>query len=157
MFQIDDKFLQEIGLGELPREQKEAFKKYFREQLELRVGTELSEGLSDAQLQEFEHFVDRNHKKVQEWIQVHAPNYTEDQVYQQLKSSAEQAPQEVPEEIILAEYASLKWLGLNRPDYRQVVVKTMDQLKQETIKNRDAILGKSSQDDQNQLDESAAA
>ena len=50
MFQLDDKFLQDVGLGGLPEEQKQAFLAYFREQLELRVGTRLSEGLTDAQL-----------------------------------------------------------------------------------------------------------
>jgi len=41
----------------------------------------------------------------------------------------------------LAEYASLKWLGMNRPNYRDVVAQTMNELKQEIIANRDAILG----------------
>ena len=39
MFQLDDKFLQEVGLGDLPDDQKQAFLAHFREQLELRVGT----------------------------------------------------------------------------------------------------------------------
>ena len=50
MFQLDNNFLQEVGLGGLPADQKKLFLGHFREQLELRVGTQLSEGLSDAQL-----------------------------------------------------------------------------------------------------------
>ena len=50
MFQLDDKFLEEVGLGSLPADQKQAFLAHLREQLELRVGTQLSEGLSDAPL-----------------------------------------------------------------------------------------------------------
>lgn len=138
MFQLDDKFLQEVGLGDLPDEQKQAFLQYFREQLELRVGTKLSDGLSDAQLEEFESFVDRDADKVHTWIQAHVPNYREDTVYQQLR---EGAPENVADDIVLAEYASLKWLGLNRPDYRDVVAATMAELKTETGKNRDAIVG----------------
>lgn len=138
MFQLDDKFLQDVGLGGLPDEQKQAFLQYFREQLELRVGTKLSEGLSDAQLEEFESFVDRDSEKVTAWIQTNVPNYQEDTIYQQLKSGA---PEGISDDVVLAEYASLKWLGLNRPDYRDVVARTMEELKQETIKNRDAILG----------------
>lgn len=138
MFQLDDKFLQDVGLGDLPDEQKQAFLAYFREQLELRVGTKLSEGLTDAQLDEFESFIDRDEEKVNAWIAANVPNYTEDQVWNQLKSGA---PENVPENVVKAEYASLKWLGLNRPDYRDVVAKVMGELREETIQNRDAILG----------------
>ena len=53
MFQLDDKFLEEVGLGSLPDDQKKLFLDHFREQLELRVGLQLSEGLSEMQLAEF--------------------------------------------------------------------------------------------------------
>ena len=137
MFQLDDKFLQDVGLGDLPADQKQMFLDHFREQLELRVGTRLSEGLSDAQLEEFESFIDRNDEKVNAWLAVNVPQYEEDTIFQQLKAGA---PAEIPQNVVLAEYASLKWLGLNRPDYRDVVATTMDELKNEIINNRDAIL-----------------
>ena len=137
MFQLDDKFLQDVGLGDLPEDQKKAFLDHFREQLELRVGTRLSEGLSDAQLEEFESFIDRKDEQVNTWLMANVPSYAEDAIYQQLKSGA---PETIPENVIRAEYASLKWLGLNRPDYRQVVSATMEELKAEIIANRDAIL-----------------
>lgn len=138
MFQLDDQFLTDVGLGNLPQEQKEAFLAYFREQLELRVGTRLSDGLSDAQLDEFESFIDRDEERVNAWLASNMSNYEQDQVWQQLKGGA---PAEVPEIVVKSEYASLKWLGLNRPDYRDVVAAVMQELKDETIKNRDAILG----------------
>lgn len=138
MFQLDDKFLQDVGLGNLPDDQKQAFLDHFREQLELRVGTKLSDGLSDAQLEEFESFIDRDEQKVTTWVQANVPDYQNDTVYQQLKAGA---PENIPPLVILAEYASLKWLGLNRPDYREVVSSTMEELKQEIIANKDAILG----------------
>ena len=142
MFQLDDQFLQDVGLGELPAEQKQMFLDHFREQLELRVGTRLSEGLSDAQLEEFESFIDRNDEKVNAWLAANVPQYDQDQIYQQLKAGA---PAEIPQNVVLAEYASLKWLGINRPDYRQVVSATMEELKSEIIANRDAILGSGQQ------------
>ena len=138
MFQLDDTFLEELGLGQLPSDQKKAFLEHVHSQLELRVGTRLSEGLSDAQLSEFESFVDRDIDKVQAWIQTHTPDYANDASYQQIKQAA---GANVDESIILAEYASLKWLGINRPDYREVVKRVLDELKQEIMGNRDAILG----------------
>lgn len=138
MFQLDDKFLQDVGLGGLPEDQKKMFLDHFREQLELRVGTRLSEGLSDAQLEEFESFIDRNDEKVNTWLGANVPGYEQDQIYQQLKAGA---PESIPQNVILAEYASLKWLELNRPDYKDVVAQTMAELKNEIVANRDAILG----------------
>ena len=138
MFQLDDNFLQQVGLGDLPDDQKQAFLAYFREQLELRVGTKLSEGLSDQQLSEFEAFIDRNMDVTNQWIAAHAADYQNDQVYQKLKAGA---PASVNENDILAEYASLRWLSLNRPDYRDVVAATMEDLRKEVIANKEAILG----------------
>ena len=138
MFQLDDKFLEDLGLGELPAEQKKAFLEHVYSQLELRVGTRLSEGLSDEQLGEFESFVDRDAEKVQAWVNANAPDYQNDSAYQQIRQSV---GSDVSDDVVLAEYASLKWLGINRPDYRDVVKQVLDELKAEIMSNRDAILG----------------
>jgi len=138
MFQLDDKFLQELGLDQLPENEKQAFKDHIYSRLEIEVGTRLSDGLSEAQLSEFESFVDRDNEKVMAWIANNAPDYQNDPSYQQLVASV---PQNVEQAAVLAEYASLKWLSLNRPDYRQVVAAVLEELKREIISNRDAILG----------------
>lgn len=136
MFQIDDKFLQDLGLDQLPEDQRQAFKDHILNQLELRVGTRLSDGLSDAQLAEFESFVDRDAQKVREWVSKNAPNYQDDQSYKQLKAGSPT----VDDETLLAEYASLKWLAINRPDYQTVVAQVIEELKKEIRENRDSIL-----------------
>lgn len=141
MFQLDDKFLQELGLDQLPEHEKQAFKDHIYSRLEIEVGTRLSEGLSEAQLSEFESFVDRDDEKVMAWIANNVPDYQNDPSYQQLTASV---PQGVEPAAVLAEYASLKWLSLNRPDYRQVVAAVLEELKKEIIGNRDAILGAAS-------------
>jgi hypothetical protein len=138
MFQLDDKFLQDLGLDQLPEDQKAAFKEHIYSELEMRVGVRLSNGLSDEQLSEFESFVDRNDEKVRAWVVANSPDYMNDPAYQQLKSNA---PEGAEDAVLLAEYASLKWLGMNRPDYRDVVTQVLEELKQEITTNRDAILG----------------
>lgn len=138
MFQLDDKFLQDVGLGDLPADQKQAFLQHIYSELELRVGTKLSEGLSDDQMAEFEAFIDRDAEKVEQWFAAHMPNYAEQADYQQLKSAA---PETVGPLDVLAEYGSLKWLEINRPDYKQVVAAELEKLKGEIAANKDAILG----------------
>ncbi len=144
MFQLDDKFLQDLGLDQLPDDQKQAFKEHIYSELELRVGTRLSDGLTEAQLAEFESFVDRDAEKVRAWILANVPDFQNDPTFQQLQASVQQSadlPQEGSYTAVLSEYASLKWLSMNRPDYRQVVASVLEELKAEIVGNRDAILG----------------
>ncbi|MGH7196194.1 MAG: DUF5663 domain-containing protein [Candidatus Saccharimonadales bacterium] len=78
MFQLNDDFLKDIGLGNLPEEEKKAFLQHFYEELELRVGTQLSEGMSDDQLKEFEKLIDANDEAgALKWLETNRPNYKE--------------------------------------------------------------------------------
>ena len=63
MFQLNDDFLQSVGLGGMPEDQKEAFLQHLYEELELRVGTRLSDGMNDDQLAEFEKFIEKVRQK----------------------------------------------------------------------------------------------
>lgn len=76
MFQLDDTFLQSLGLGNMPAEQKEAFLQHLYEELELRVGTRLSEGMTNGQLQQFESLIDTNDEAgALKWLETNRPNY----------------------------------------------------------------------------------
>lgn len=138
MFQLDDQFLADIGLANLPEEQKRPFLQHIYDQLEYQVGIRLSEGMSDAQLEEFEAIIDKKDDVVTAWLQQFAPQYTTDEVYAKIQQQSG-LPADSP--ALRGEYAATKWLEVNRPDYRDVVAKTLEELKQEIIQNRDAILG----------------
>jgi hypothetical protein len=76
MFSLDDDFLQSLGLGDMPDDQKQAFLQHLYEELELRVGTRLSEGMSDTQLAEFEKLIDNNDEQgALHWLETNRPNY----------------------------------------------------------------------------------
>lgn len=76
MFQLNDEFLQQLGLGSMPQDQKQAFLQHLYEELELRVGTRLSEGMSDEQLGEFEKLIDANDEAgALRWLETNRPNY----------------------------------------------------------------------------------
>jgi uncharacterized protein DUF5663 len=136
MFQLDDQFLQSVGLGDLPEDQKEAFLQHTYETLEERVGTRLADSLSDDQLQEFEAFASQDEEKTYGWLSAHAADYTTHEEYKQL---AESAPEGTAPLIIAAEYASIKWLEINSPNYRDVVAEELSKLRDEIIASRDHI------------------
>ncbi|MFA5392652.1 MAG: DUF5663 domain-containing protein [Candidatus Paceibacterota bacterium] len=138
MFQLDDKFLQDLGLEALPQDQRQAFLQHVYEELELRVGTKLSEGLKDIQLEEFEKIIDKKKEAITDWLKQNAPDYKKDELFLRLRKVS-QADKD--DESLRNEYAATKWLEINRPNYRQVVATVLSKLKQEIIDNRDTILG----------------
>ena len=138
MFQLDDQFLTDIGLSDLPEDQRKPFLQHVYDQLEYRVGVRLSEGMSDAQLEEFEAIIDRKEDVVNNWIQLHAPGYAAEEVFQKIQSVSGLA---ATDPALKAEYAATKWLEVNRPDYRDVVAQTLNELKAEINQNKDVILG----------------
>ncbi len=143
MFQLDDNFLADIGLTNLPDDQKQAFLQHIYEELELRVGTRLSDGLSDTQLEQFEKVIDRDQATIEGWIAQYAPSYQTDEIFTRMQQATQL---DAADPNLKAEYVATKWLEVNRPDYRQVVAQVLDELKREIITNRDAILGRPAQE-----------
>lgn len=138
MFQLDDQFLQDLGLEQLPEDQKQAFLAHILATLEERVGTKLSDGLSDAQLMEFESIIDKQPGAVDAWLAAHVPNYQSDDVFLRLQQSTGMPADSAD---LAGEFAATKWLETNRPDYRKVVSETLEELKREITGNRDQLLG----------------
>jgi hypothetical protein len=94
---IDYEFLAELGLAALPDGEKDALIAQIIETLEMRVGTVLASGLSDAQLQEFEGYMNANDQEgALKWLETNAPNYKDvvkaelEKLRNEIKSSAAQ-------------------------------------------------------------------
>ena len=78
MIKLDDNLLQELGLGALSPEEKKKMLAHIYETLEMRVGMELAKQMSDAQLNEFEEFINRNDEAgALQWLETNFPNYKE--------------------------------------------------------------------------------
>ena len=137
MLKLDDKFLEDLGLNNLPEEQKKPFLQHIYEELELRVGTKLSDGMNDVQLQEFESIIDRKNESIDAWLQKYVPDFKSDDGFIKIQEATKLS---ADDSNLKAEYAATKWLEINRPDYKQVVAVVLDELKQELIANRDVIL-----------------
>lgn len=76
--QINDDLLQQLGLGSLPQDEKTKLLRQIYDTLEMRVGMKLAEQMSDAQLDEFEQFVNTNDEQgAFRWLETNFPNYKE--------------------------------------------------------------------------------
>lgn len=100
MLKLDNNLLDELGLSALPDDQKKAMLQHIYETLELRVGTQLANQMTDQQLEEFEQFIDEggegNQAQALQWLETNLPNYKQvvNQVFEALKGEVKQmAPQ----------------------------------------------------------------
>jgi len=96
MIKIDNKLLEDAGLGDLPEEEKKALLAHLYERLEIDVGKTLASQMSDEQLNEFETFVDSNDEDgALEWLETNFPNYRDvvaqelDKLVKELKDNSE--------------------------------------------------------------------
>ena len=135
--QFDDEFLAEVGLSNLPPEQKEPFLKQAREELELRVGEKMSRGLSDAQITEFEGIMKNDQQVIKKVVSELGSDFREDPIYRKLleRNNLTEGTWEV-----IGEYLSIKWIQKNRPDYHDIVKSTLDELKAELKADSSKIL-----------------
>ena len=91
MLKLDNNLLAELGLGSLPEDQKKAMLQHIYETLELRVGTQLENQMTDKQLEEFERFIDaggdQNQAQALQWLETNLPNYKQvvNEVFEALK------------------------------------------------------------------------
>ncbi len=76
MFRLDDELLKELGLSELPPDEKKKMFNHIYETLEMRVGTKLANQMSEEQLTEFESYIDKNDEAgALKWLETNFPNY----------------------------------------------------------------------------------
>jgi len=134
MYKFDDNFLESVGLAGMPAEQKEAFLQYAQDQLEVRIGEKMSEGLSDEQLDEFERIIDNDQATLDKWI-AGAGDYKNDAIYQKLAENIGGSDQDV-----LGDYVTAKWLNQNCPQYQQIIQDSIEALRAEISENKEALL-----------------
>lgn len=95
MYKLDNNFLKELGLDSLPSAEKNKMLAHIYETLEMRVGIKLASKMSDAQLDEFESFINKNDQKgALHWLETNFPNYKDvvaeelDKLKKEVKASA---------------------------------------------------------------------
>lgn len=138
MPQLDDQFLQDVGLGVLPVEERQGMIAQMKKTLETNVGMEIYKNLQDHQLQEFEGFMPLNDENGQvitsedtananarRWLDVNVPGWA-------------QNPQLAPylaDPARVRDFAAMNWLQRNFPAYRNVVSVELNKLMSEVRNN----------------------
>ena len=73
---IDENMLVELGLGSMGAQDKDDLLKQIYQTLEIRVGMKLAERMSDAQLKEFEQFINnKDDAGALNWLETNFPDY----------------------------------------------------------------------------------
>jgi len=110
MIKLDDNLLNDLGLGQLPKAERDQLLAHIFETLQMRVGTTLAQQMSDEQLDEFEAIV----------------------------QPSETNPGEDLDDETQAKAA--QWLEENFPSYKQVVADELEKLKSEIKRDAPVIL-----------------
>ena len=117
----------------MPEDKKAEFLKRTKEELEIKVGEEISKGLTSEQIKEFEALSDGDQRVIKKLVFEMDSDFREDKVYQAI---LKQSGKETGDWQVLAEYLSVRWIQKNRPDYREIVNRVTEQLKEKIRASR---------------------
>ena len=135
MFELDDSFLDEVGLTNMPEEQKGDFLAYAQDQLETRIGEKMSEGVDEAKLEDFDKITENDQDVIARYL---PQNYVQDPLYQNLKQNMAEAG--LTNESVESQYAMVRWLNAYCPNYAQIAQDVANGLRDEIMAGRADIL-----------------
>jgi hypothetical protein len=125
---LNEHFLEECGLAQLTDDEKYKILQKISEELEMRVGATIAEGMSDELLDEFDTFLESDVDSIREWLNINHPEHHSDPNFLQMLKDYEAS-----EKDILSNYAATLWLRDNKPDYPDVVKSILLQIKTELM------------------------
>ena len=115
MIKFDNEFWESIDATGFSAEQKKEFEAEVVHELEIRIGTEISEGMAEYQIEEFEMLNKGEPSIIADWLVKNHPGYTECKEYLHLKQKG------YDDEYLLYNLATMLWLQTNKPDYTRIV------------------------------------
>ncbi len=123
---LDDEYFESVGLAALSPESKQSLAAAIYSETELRVGSALSDGMDDEQLEEFEKIIDKDEATVRKVLNEHDHDNYQNNLDKPLG--------------VLADAASGIWLAASKPNYRDTVRVIHEELKSEVKARRLDIL-----------------
>jgi hypothetical protein len=126
MFKLDNTFLTNLGLGDLPVDEKNKLLQAIYERLEMNVGMRLAEKMTDQQLDEFESFIDSNDEAgALRWLEANFPNYKQ-VVAEELEKLKQEVGQSAPQILEAAKQDAMN--APEQPQANPVPTQQLDQL-----------------------------
>lgn len=133
MFQFNDEFLKSVGLEELPENQRQDFLEYAQEQFETRIGEVMMNKLTKEQQEEFDKISTDDTGAIQKVLDKY-PDYEKDFTYRRLINNGSDELQ------AKSDFAVVKWLDENFPNYSDEINKILADLQSEIYAQKDKIL-----------------
>ena len=133
MKRFDHSFFEEIGVTGLTPNQEKRFLNITQEELEVRIGQEIGEGLSPDKVAEFETLIENNPTRNRQWLIANHPDYRRLKLCSSLKEKGVSGME------LFNELACILWLQDNRPDYQEIVERCIYDVKKEIITNKNII------------------
>jgi hypothetical protein len=123
MFGIEDKFLEEIGIANMPEPAKNHLIEGIQQTIQDRVLIALSDQIDEFLTNELEQ-INQSPEFAEQWLKKNLPHYEGSQQYKQF---AEIVPNENSKQL----YAQSKWFEMNIPTYPETIERVIGQVKQE--------------------------
>lgn len=123
---FDAEYFQSVGLTALSPDGKQSLASAIYAETELRVGTALSDGLSEEQLAEFERLIEQDETTVRKVLNEHDHDNYQNNIDKPID--------------VLAEVASSVWLAAHKPSYHDTVHAIHEELRREVAARKVEIL-----------------
>jgi hypothetical protein len=136
MFKLNDEFLVEMGLSEMPAEKKQAFLDHVESEMDRRIGEKISEVLTDEQFDEFTKVSDADAEAVNR-VLTKIGDWQNDRIFQSLVAATGLAADDAT---LLNQYASMMWISQNVPNYSEIVNAEVGKITAEVRANREQII-----------------
>jgi hypothetical protein len=125
---LDDQYLQDLGINELPEDVKKEIITGLEQTIQDAITIRIMEKLSTELVDEFNGLNDGSVDDVKAWLTKVSPYYATSPEF--LDSKAKSGAKEGD---FTRQYAILKWLGMNVPDYNQIVLEVLASTKGEIL------------------------
>ena len=131
----EESIIEALEMPYLSETQKENAQRIIRNELEIRVGEQMSNELTDVQLSEFEDIIDAKASENKLWLEFYFPDYRQSAAYKNLLRRGLEGDE------LINEVASNIWLIHNKPDFARIIDDCKAEIQSEILDHKHLILG----------------
>lgn len=107
-----------LGIGEL----SETEQADILDEANRRIGENLSSGLNEQQINEYQAIIDGNQAVIDAWLEQNVPDYKESPIYQEIDAGFATDPDQVPAD---KAFAAMAWVQQHTPDALETIEKVL--------------------------------